>query len=226
MARGATRQGNGRTGRRLGSVVLATLAVVFLGYLAYTALIGALPSLNPFGTETTVRSGPAVLQSIEPLSEYRAATGNYELIIEMQEDSQLLPSFLRGERTLFVASGSVDAGVEFSGLDEDAITVSDDGRSVTVDLPAPRLFEARVDPDRSRVFDRDRGVFDRLEGLFEDSPTEDRPLFALSERRLREAATEDRELLATAARNTRSMLEGMLRGLGFENVTVNFAEEA
>jgi hypothetical protein len=37
-----------------------------------------------------------------------------------------------------------------------------------------------VDPNRSRVYDRDRGLFDRLESVFEDSPTGDRELFALS----------------------------------------------
>lgn len=203
---------------------VAVLAVVGLVVIA-GALVRALPGLNPFETETTDRSQPAVLRSIEPLSEFRAATANLEVIVEVEQDT-ILPSFLKGERVLFVAAGTVDAGVDFSDLGADAIEVDEDRTEVTITLPAARLFEARVDPDRSRVFDRDRGVIDRLESVFEDSPTEDRSLFVLSERKLSEAAAADPELLATAERNTRSMLEGMLRGLGFQRVTIRFADAA
>lgn len=203
---------------------MAALAVAVLLVVA-GALMRALPDLNPFDSETIDRSQPAVLRSIEPLSQFRAATANLEVIVELEEDT-VLPSFLKGERVLFVAAGTVDAGVDFGDLGADAIAVDEDRTEVTITLPAARLFEARVDPDRSRVFDRDRGVIDRLESVFEDSPTEDRPLFALSERKLSEAAAADPELLATAERNTRSMLEGMLRGLGFQRVTIRFADAA
>jgi hypothetical protein len=203
---------------------VAALAVVAL-IVATGGLLRALPDLNPFDSETIDRSQPAVLRSIEPLSEFRAATANLEVIVELEEDN-VLPSFLKGERVLFVAAGTVDAGVDFGDLGPDALEVSEDRTAVTLTLPAARLFDARVDPDRSRVFDRDRGFIDRVESVFEDSPTEDRSLFALSERKLRDAAAADPELLGTAERNTRSMLEGMLRGLGFERVTIRFQPES
>ena len=34
------------------------------------------------------------------------------------------------------------------------------------------------------------------------------------------------KLLQTAERNTRSMLEGLLRGLGFENIKINFKAQS
>ena len=46
----------------------------------------------------------------------------------------------------------------------------------------------------------------------------------LAEEKLTEAAASDPALLETAERNTRSMLEGMMRGLGFEQVTVRFEQ--
>jgi len=216
------RRGGSGTSRRL--LWLAVAAVtVFAAVVAGGALLRAVPSLNPFGSKTVDRSQPAVLRSIEPLSEYRAATANLEVIVDLERDT-VLPSFLKGERVLFVAAGTVDAGVDFSDLDADAIEIDEDRTSVTLTLPAPRLFDAQVDPDRSRVFDRERGFIDRLESVFEDSPTEDRSLFVLSERKLEEAAAADPELLRAAERNTRSMLEGMLRGLGFQQVTIRFAD--
>jgi hypothetical protein len=40
--------------------------------------------------------------------------------------------------------------------------------------------------------------------------------------RLAAAAAADPRLLATAERNTRAMLEGLLRGLGYERIAIDF----
>ena len=81
---------------------------------------------------------------------------------------------------------------------------------------------ARVDLDRSRVFDRDRGLLDRIGSAFEDNPSNERELLVLAERKLEAAAAADRGVLQAAERNTRAMLESLMRGLGFERVTVRF----
>lgn len=197
--------------------VLALIAAVLVGAL------GGLPSLNPFAEEEKDRSQPVILRSIARLSEYRATTANLQVVIDVEQDAKYLPDFIKGERTLFVAAGNVDAKVDFRGLEGDAIEVSADRRSATITLPAPQLGEPRVDPKRSRVFDRERGLLDRAGSIFEDSPTGDRELFVLAERKLLEAARADPSLLRSAERNTREMLTGLLRGLGFERVTIRFA---
>ena len=202
--------------RRLPRVLMYVVLVV-VAVLA----IRALPDLNPFGSETVDRSQPAVLRSIEKLSEYRAATANLEVIVDVEQDANLLPSFLKGERVLFVAGGSVDAFVDFA---DPEVVVGDDGDAVTITLPPPQLAEAVIDLERSRVYDRDRGLLDRVESVFEDSPTSDQDLIALSQDKLEAAAREDAGLQAAAERNTRQMLVGLLTGLGFESVTVRFAE--
>jgi hypothetical protein len=204
--------------RRTFFAVLGAAAAVML----VLAIVEAIPSLNPFGSETIDRSQPAVLKSIERLEQYRAATANLQVIVDIEEDASLLPDFLKGERTLFVAAGTVDAGVDFGRLRRGAVRVSEDRERATITLPGARLYEPRVDPSRSRVYDRDRGLFDRLESVFEDSPTGDQELFVLSEQKLLDAARADPDLLPTAERNTREMLEGLLRALGFERVTVRF----
>ena len=202
---------------------MLALGLVAVIAVALVALVGALDSLNPFREETKDRSGPALLKSLEDLSEYRAASANLQIVVDVEQDNELLPSFLRGERTLFVAAGSVDAAVDFSGLSKGAVKVSDDRRAVTVSLPAATLTEARLDPARSRVYDRDRGLFNRVEDLFADNPADEQPLYELATRKLAEAAKADPELRKRAQENTQRMLEGMLRGLGFERVTVRFA---
>ncbi len=202
-------------------LVVAVLALVG-ACLVLLAVVRAIPDLNPFGTETVDRSQPAVLKSIERIEQFRAATANLQVIVDVERDTRYLPDFLKGERTLFVAVGTVDAGVDLGRLRDGAVRVNEDRTEASITLPAPRLYEPRVDPSRSRVYDRDRGLLDRLESVFEDSPVDDRALFALSERKLLEAARADRDLLPTARRNIREMLTGLLRGLGFRTVTVRF----
>jgi hypothetical protein len=212
--------------RRRGSTALLVLAGLMA--LAVIAVLLVIGPLNPFGTDTKDRSQPVLLKSLENLSDYHAATANMQVVVDVEEDARLLPSFIKGERTLFVAAGTVDAAVDFRGLakDPDAVEVSDDRRSVRLTLPAPKLLEPQLDPDRSRVYDRDRGVLDRVEDAVSDRPGDEQPLYQLAEDKLAAAAAADPKLLQTAERNTRSMLEGLLRGLGFRDVTIDFRAQS
>jgi hypothetical protein len=207
--------------RRLSGPLLVVAAAVAL-LLALPALI---PALNPFKEETVDRSGPVLLKSLENLSEYRAASANLQVVVDVERDTDLIPSFIKGERTLFVAAGNVDAAVDFGGLGKsrDAVRVSDDRKAVAITLPPAHLTAARLDQERSRVYDRDRGALDRIEeAISDDGGADQQELYVLAERKLMEAAASDPALLRTAEENTRTMLEGMMRGLGFERVTVRF----
>ena len=203
-------------------LVLGALAV----WLLASGLRGCVPSLdNPFATETVDRSRPAVLRAVEDLERFEAAAGHFEVIVDVEKDTRLVPAVIRGERVLFVAVGDVDAGVDFSRLDDGAVTVSDDRTSVELTLPSARLFDVRVDPEASYVYDRDRGLVDRVASLFQDNPTSEQELYVLAEVKLRIAAGEDGTLLRRAETNTRRMLTGLLRALGFERIVIRFAED-
>ena len=60
-----------------------------------------------------------LIKSLENLSDYHAATANMQVVVDLEHDVRLLPSFIKGERTLFVAAGNVDAAVNFAGLSRD-----------------------------------------------------------------------------------------------------------
>ena len=207
-----------RPGRLVGLAALAVAVVV-----AVLALPALVPSLNPFREETKDRSQPAVLKSLVRLSSYRAASSNLEVVVDVERDTRFVPSFIKGERALLVAGGTVDAAVDFSELGRGGgVEVSDDRRAVTVTLPAPTLAEATVDPERTRIIDRDRGLLDRVGDLVSDNPDDQQALYLAAQRKLQAAAAADPALRRAAERNTRQMLEGLLRGLGFERVTVRF----
>jgi len=215
------RPSRSRIGIALLVVALLVLTVMGVGGLAGWRLWPSLP--NPFASRSVDRSPPVVLKAIEDLHVYKAASGNFQVLIDLEKDSRYLPSFVKGERTLFVAAGSVDAEVDFSGVGKGAIKVSEDRRSVSVTLPHARLTKARIDPDRSYVASRKRGLIDRLGSVLSDNPTSERELYQLATAKLGSAAAES-GLVARAETNTRAMLVGMLRSLGFTNVTVTFQD--
>jgi hypothetical protein len=211
--------------RRFPTSLVALGVVVLSGFLFVGWVKDLIPGLgNPFGTETVDRSGPAVLKSIENLRDFRAASGHFEVIVDVEEDARFVPSKIKGERVLFVAVGSVDAGVDFTGLESGAVDVSDDGKGVSLELPPATFREPELDLERSYVYDRDRGAIDRLQSLFGDDAGVERDLYPLAQEKLANAARDGSGLLARAERNTRLMLEGLLRSLGFARIDVRFSE--
>jgi len=208
----------GGLGRWLLTIGVVMLSLVLLALL----LLGRLVSgFDPFNRGTVDRTQPAVLLALQDLSQYHAATGEFQVIVDTEDTVRNLPRQIAGERTLFVAMGTVDAAVDFSDLDEQAVTVDEARERATIRLPGAELTEATVDPDRSYVFSRERGLLDRLAGLFTDTPTSEQPLYQVAERRL-ERAAQDSGLVDLANRNTEAMLRSLLTSLGFTDVTVTF----
>jgi hypothetical protein len=202
---------------------VAVIVAVLLGWVGLHHVADLLPDWgNPFKTEEVDRTGPAVLQALADLHEYRAATGSYQVMVDIEEDAKYLPSFLKGERTLFLAQGSVDAAIDFSGLGPESVTVNPD-RSVNITLPHAQLTKPVLDTAASHVVDRDRGLLDRLGSVFTDSPTGEQALYVVAEPKLRAAADES-ALVAKADENTTQMLTRFLGALGFDKVTVSFTD--
>ena len=98
-----------RPGNVLSTLVALALAVALL--LVVGVVTGLLNIGNPFATTTIDRSPPAVLKQLTNLSTYSAAEGRYQQTIDVEDDVAILPSFLAGEHTVFLAQGSVDARV-------------------------------------------------------------------------------------------------------------------
>jgi hypothetical protein len=206
-------------------VLRAVAVVVVLVALVYAGLQAAhkLPHwLNPFGETTKDRSAPVVLNSIQNLSRYEAASGNFQVVVDLEKDAKFLPSALRGERTLFVGNGSVDAYVDFSHIGGDALTVDKTHETVTVRMPHAQLEKTNLDPKHSYVFARQRGLFDRFGDFFSSNPNQQQQLYVLASQKIQDAANSS-GLAQRADANTKQMLTNMLKALGFKTVTVTFA---
>ena len=202
-----------------GLVIAGLLVVAAMGVPSLRDLLPSFP--NPFASETVDRSGPAVLESIQDLNEYRAASGYFEVIVDLERDTSL-PSDILGERILFVGVGNVDAAVDFSRLEEGAVSVTDDRRAARIALPQPTLSDARLDLERSYVYDRSQGVLNEIGNLFQDERNAERDVYLLAEDKLEAAARTSGGLLARARANTREMLTSLLRALGFRRIEIVF----
>jgi hypothetical protein len=211
---------SGRLASRLISVLIGVAAVLVV--VVVLSAVHLLPQLrNPFAETTTDRSGPVLLKSITALSRYEAASGSFQVVIDLTKRTAFLPSFLEGSETLFIGQGADIAYVDFSGLKSPAIRVSADRSSVTVTLPRAQLEPAALNVSQSYVYAQQQGLLNRIGNFFSGNPNSQQEVYILAQQKIQAAAAQS-PLLGEAQRNTQDMLDSMLRSLGFQHVTVTF----
>ena len=211
----------------IGKLMAAAVAVVAVAVLIIVlSAVSLLPRLhNPFGETTSVRSQPVLLKSITALSRYQAASGSFQVVVNLTQKANLLPAFLEGSQTLFVGQGSEIAYVDFGQLKGSAIQVSANRTAVTIRLPRAQLEPAVLNVKQSYVFAQQQGLLNRIGNFFSGNPNSEQQVYVLAQQKIQTAARQS-PLLAEAQRNTTGMLTGMMHSLGFQRVTVNFAPPA
>ncbi|HJT02236.1 MAG TPA: DUF4230 domain-containing protein [Pseudonocardiaceae bacterium] len=207
-----------RTSRKLLAAVLGIAVLVPVT----TQLVDVFPHwANPFKQQIVDHSPAPLLLALQDLSKYHAATGTFQVVVDLERDTPHVPPLISGERTTFLGTGSVDAMVDFSNLGSDRVAVSPDRRSVTVALPTPQLAPAVLDPATSRVVGRERGLLNRIADALQDNPVDEQELYQLAQAKLNEAAKTS-DLARRGQENTRQMLTTLAGSLGFSDVTVTF----
>ena len=206
---------------RMGWLAVAALIAILALLLGLSAL-QLLPRLhNPFAEATVDRSQPALLRSITPLSRYEAASGSFQVIVDLAQRSSFLPPWIEGTDTLFVGAGTDIAFVDFSGLKGKDVTVSPNRTRVTITLPPAQLEPAVLNVKQSYVFAQQQGLFNRIGNFFSSNPNNQQHVYVLAQEKIQAAARRS-PLVAEAERNTTAMLTGLMRSLGFTQVTVLF----
>lgn len=205
--------------RRLVAAVVGVVLLVALG-IGVGSVVGRwLPGLG--AAETVDRSPAALLVAVRDIADYHAATGTYQVVVDVEHDNQNVPEMISSERSTLLATGSVDARVDFSSIGPGAVSISPDRRQATIHLPAPTLAPATIDPAQTRIVGRERGLVQRVEDAVGDHPRDDSELYTLASKKLNAAAVQS-DLTGRAANNTRAMLTGLAQSLGYTSVTVTF----
>jgi Protein of unknown function (DUF4230) len=205
--------------RQFPSVIVAGLVAV--GLVVTAMVVGVQLLGNPFTTKEVDRSLPPVVVELKDLAEYHAAQGQFAVTIDQEHDVQWMPAALAGERVQYAALGTVDAVVDFTALPAGAVQVVDEGNGVVVTLPSAVLMDPVLDTEQSHVMNRDRGLLNRIGGVFSDNPTSEHDLEQAAQAKIGAAAAAT-DLQARAEQNTESMVEAMFHAAGFERVEVRF----
>jgi hypothetical protein len=173
-----------------------------------------------FGTTTVDRSAPVLVQRLHDRAEFRAASGTFNAMVDLETSHGPLPTFIAGSHTIYTGVGDVDATVSLRHLAPAA--ARPDG-TLVLTLPHAVLGPARLDPKLSHVNSRDRGILDRMGGIFSDSPTSERGVQRVALRRIERAAAQS-HLRAKAERNTTRMVRDLARAVGVQQLVVQYAD--
>ena len=161
--------------------------------------------INP--TPTIIASPQTIIRQVESLSRLETASYTIEKVITAESGEGPL-GFLFRDRLLLVAQGQVIAGIDLSRLGVEDVQVV--GESVYVTMPAAEIFVATLDNDGTFVYDRQTGVLGQQVDLETLARQE-------AEDSILQAALED-GILDMAERNGEAYMEGLLRGLGFDQI--------
>ena len=168
---------------------------------------------SPFQLSQTDRSQPALLKSIKDISQYHAAVGNFEVVLDIEDDVAVDARHHRRTADAVCRGGHrqrLRRSVRPRRQGPDAVP----GRQVgDLRLPEPQLDKPNLDHDRSYVYKEDRGVVDRIADAI-DAPQQ-AEFYKLAETKMA-AAAEESELRERAAENTKAMLTGMFGSLGIQ----------
>jgi len=162
--------------------------------------------LNP--TPTIIPDPVTYINEVRALARLETIQYSVEKVIRA-ENNQGTFGFLFGDKVLFVAHGTVIAGIDMEKVGPDQLRLENGVLYVT--LPPAEIFIATLDNQKSYVYDRETGFLTQgvqnLETLARQS----------AEDEIRKAALED-GILNQAQTNAENYLYRFFQALGYDNV--------
>ena len=199
----------------LGSVAIVLLVLMFGRQLVNSFVPNVPQQVRQMVATptTTLRDRGGTILQIRSLNRLETQSFSVERVVEAKVERGNALDLLLGDRLLLIASGDVIAGVDLGKLKESDVTISSDGKTITLRLPPSEIFNKSLNNDRTRVYDRQTGIFAAEN---KDLETQAR---VSAEAEILAAACEGNVMQKAADEAKRSM-EQFLRQLDFENVTV------
>lgn len=161
---------------------------------------------NP--TPTIIPDPVTIIHSVRTLARLETIQYSIEKVITAETNQDVF-SPLFGDRLLFVAHGDVIAGVDLDKLTSEDLLL--ENGVLYVNLPPAEVFVVSLDNEKSYVYDRKTGLFNKGE---KDLESEARKA---AEGLVLEAALED-GILDQARKNAEVYLARLFADLGYPNV--------
>ena len=159
-------------------------------------------------TPTVVPDPITIIHEVKALAKLETIQYSVEKVITA-EIAQNELSFLFGDKLLFIAHGSVIAGIDLAKMTSEDMWF--EGKYLYVALPEPEIFMVDLDNDKSYVYDRETGLLTKGDLNLETQARQ------LAEREILKAAEED-GILPKARENAEDIVRRILLGLGFDDI--------
>lgn len=163
--------------------------------------IGVTPEIRP--------DSITIVRSINDLAQLQTASYSMEKIITAKRGEESLFGLFE-DSLIFVAVGEVTAGIDLGKLTEADIQVTT-FQTATIRMPDPEIFIATLDNENSYVADRDTGLLTQADPQMETLARQ------AGEEEILKAAIEE-GILDIADENAKTVLDGLLKSLGFQAV--------
>jgi hypothetical protein len=187
--------------------VIAILAVSTIVVVIFAGVAGLLIGRGLLaGFKPVIAASPTLVKQVQGLN--RLVTVRYvlEKVVLLQD-----VKWYGENRVLMVAHGIANAGIDLDKVT--AADISADGKSITIRIPKPRLFDVYLDERHTQIVERSTGMLRE----FDKDLEQDARRQALDQIRV---AARDSGILKDAEDRARLQLEALFRGAGFETVTV------
>jgi uncharacterized protein DUF4230 len=162
---------------------------------------------------TTLRDRGGTILQIRNLNRLETQSFSVERVVEAKVERGNPLDLLLSDRLLLIASGDVIAGVDLAKLKDSDVTITPDGKTITLRLPPSEIFSKSLNNDRTRVYDRQTGIFAAEN---KDLETQAR---SAAEGEILQAACEG-GVMQKAADEAKRSVEHFVRLLDFEVVNV------
>ena len=189
-------------------LVRQTTAQALSPIMNANAVLGTQVSGLLHPTPTIIPDPVTIVNEVRSLARLETIQYSIEKVITA-ETGQGSFGFLFGDKLLFVAHGTVIAGVDLSQLTSQDLKL--EGKVLTVQMPEPEIFVATLDNDKSYIYDRQKGL---LNSGVTNLETQARQV-AVQE--IAKAAISD-GILSQAKLNAENYLTRLFKTLGYQEV--------
>ncbi|MFM7471932.1 MAG: DUF4230 domain-containing protein [Nodosilinea sp.] len=200
----------------LGGAVLLGIGVGVGFWVSPPTLVNQVKSwITPVTSAPQVDLPSLIVQQLRGASDLTTAIFAMEAVVPGHSDRTLAGYVIGSTKLLYIAYGEVRAGVDLSQITATNVQLGEEG-AIHLTLPPPQILDRKLDLNRSRVYDYDRGFL----GLGPDQAPE------LQQQAQRQAlativaAACNQGLLLEANRRAQGTVEQLLATAGFKSVTV------
>lgn len=165
-------------------------------------------------TPTVIPDPATYITQVQSLARLETIQYSVEKVITAEVGKGTF-GFLFGDKLLFVAHGTVIAGIDMGKMQPSDMQLQNG--VLHVKLPPPEIFISTLDNDKSYVYDRQTGALTHGSQGLETTARQ------AAEAEIRKAAIAD-GILNQAQANASSFLEKFFAALGYPNAVLEFAQ--